>query len=202
MAAISEQKRKYSQLDHRDWVRWWNAVNDQEGRPDKNIDFHWADKFPIRTPNVLRAALVEPELVGPLFRGCWEQNLDMANDEVLRQAIDNAGYNGSQVLQQANEPKYKAELRSRTQEAKEAGICGVPSYRVFRRSGGGSWVQRGDIVWGQDLIADVEDYIAGWNGGVVNERSASKLWAVDTNIPSTACSCRAREPRSQRSSLV
>ena len=68
MAAISEQKRKYSQLDHRDWVRWWNAVNEQEGRPDKNIEFYWADIFPIRTPTVLRAVLVKPELIRSLCK--------------------------------------------------------------------------------------------------------------------------------------
>ena len=66
MAAISETKRNYSQLDHMDWTHWWNDINFQEGRPDKNIDFHWADKFPIRTPTVLRAVLVEPRLVDVL----------------------------------------------------------------------------------------------------------------------------------------
>lgn len=90
----------------------------------------------------------------------------MARDDVLSQVIDEAGFSGSDILGQANEPKYKAELRTRTQEAKEVGICGVPSYRVFRRKvgdGKDAWQQSGDIVWGQDLLADVEDYIAGWN---------------------------------------
>ena len=95
----------------------------------------------------------------------------MSNDDVLRQVIDEARDDGSSVLQRANEPKCKADLRSRTQEAKDTGICGVPSYRVFRRSGGGAWRLQGDIVWGQDLITDVEDYIAGW--GVASEREAS-----------------------------
>ena len=62
MAAISEQKRNYSKLDHGDWVRWWNAINVQEGKPDKNVDFYWADQFPIRTPTVLKAVLVESKL--------------------------------------------------------------------------------------------------------------------------------------------
>lgn len=66
MAAISEQKRNYNNLDHGDWVRWWNAINVQNGSPDKDIDFYWADKFPIRTPTVLRAAIAEPNLVDPL----------------------------------------------------------------------------------------------------------------------------------------
>ncbi len=66
LAAESEAKRKYIQLDHSDWCRWWNDVNKQNGRPDKNIDFHWADVFPIRTPAVLRTVLVEPRLVDAL----------------------------------------------------------------------------------------------------------------------------------------
>jgi hypothetical protein len=68
MATISETKRKYSQLDHTDWVRWWNDINHQAGRPDKNIDFFWAEIFPIRTPTVLRAVLVEPKLVDVLCK--------------------------------------------------------------------------------------------------------------------------------------
>lgn len=66
MSAVSEQKANYSRLDHGDWVRWWNAVNEQNGRPDKPIDFYWADVFPIRTPTVLRAAIAEPDLAAPL----------------------------------------------------------------------------------------------------------------------------------------
>lgn len=179
MAAISEQKRNYSSLDHQDWVRWWNAVNEQEGRPDKTIDFKWASKFPIRTPTVLRAVLVEPALVGPLFRGCWERDLDMADDQVLKQVIDEAGMNSEDVLRRANTQECKADLRARTGEAKKIGLCGVPSYRVFRRrvgEGEQGWKLASDIVWGQDLITDVEDYIAGWNGsGSQNPKEQSRL---------------------------
>ena len=70
MTAVSEQKRNYMQLDHGDWCRWWNAVNEQEGKPDKPVEFYWADKFPIRTPTVLRAVLVEPKLVDVLCKLC------------------------------------------------------------------------------------------------------------------------------------
>lgn len=91
----------------------------------------------------------------------------MGKDEVLSKAIDDAGYSGAEILKQANDPKIKTELRERTKEAKDTGINGVPSYRVFRKrigQGDGAYKQVGDIVWGQDLINDVEDYIAGWDG--------------------------------------
>jgi 2-hydroxychromene-2-carboxylate isomerase len=165
MAAVSETKRAYSQWDHVCWTRWWNAINTQEGKPDKNIDFYWADIFPIRTPTVLRAVLAEPKLDGPLYRACWEKNLDMSNDGVLKQAITDAGYDGDKVLAKANSPEVKAELRACTKQALETGVCGVPTYRVFRRRKGETeWKQHGDLVWGQDEITTVEDYIAGWDG--------------------------------------
>ena len=88
----------------------------------------------------------------------------MSNDKVLVKVIDEAGYSGESILKQANQSDVKADLRARTAEAKQEGICGVPSYRVFKRPVGGEWKMVGDIVWGQDLITDVEDYIAGSNG--------------------------------------
>jgi 2-hydroxychromene-2-carboxylate isomerase len=109
-----------------------------------------------------------------LVRGCWEQNLDMANDEVLLKCIDAAGFDGSKILEKANSAEVKADLRARTKEAVDEGVCGVPSYRVFRRKQGQDWKQVGDIVWGQDLINDVEDYIAGWEPASVAGTS-SKL---------------------------
>jgi 2-hydroxychromene-2-carboxylate isomerase len=61
MLAVSKAKANWSTRDHEDWVRWWNAVNVQEGGKDKAIDFHWAEVFPIRTPTVLRVGIVEPD---------------------------------------------------------------------------------------------------------------------------------------------
>lgn len=182
MTTVSEQKRIYSQLDHQDWCRWWSAVNEQEGKPDKEIEFYWADIFPIRTPTVLRAVLVEPSLAAPLFRACWERNLNMSADDILSQVIAEAGYDAPGILARANSDKYKKALRARTQEAKQIGLCGVPSYRVFRRRDGQDWKQVGDVVWGQDEMPVVEDLIVGWNGeGVadvsraVDAKSGSKL---------------------------
>ncbi|KAF7197309.1 hypothetical protein HII31_01360 [Pseudocercospora fuligena] len=165
MAAISEHKRNYMRLDHGDWVRWWNAINLQEGKPDKSVDFYWADNFPIRTPSVLRVALARPELAGLLYRACWERNLDMSKDEVLESVLSEAGHDAKGIMKEANSQKIKADLRARTKEAKETGICGVPTYRVFRRKvGEKEWKQTGDLVWGQDELNVVEDLIAGWDG--------------------------------------
>lgn len=63
MLAISPAKASWSKQDHADWTAYWNAVNVSEGGQDNAIAFHWADVFPIRTPTVLRVAIVEPRTV-------------------------------------------------------------------------------------------------------------------------------------------
>lgn len=90
----------------------------------------------------------------------------MSSDEVLAQVIIEAGHDAKAVLSKANSDEIKKSLRARTAEAKEAGLCGVPTYRVFRRKAGSGdeWRQTGDLVWGQDELAVVQDLIAGWDG--------------------------------------
>lgn len=63
MLAVSATKAAWSKQDHADWTAYWNAVNVSEGGTDKSIAFHWATVFPIRTPTVLRVAIVEPSTV-------------------------------------------------------------------------------------------------------------------------------------------
>ncbi|PVH95211.1 thioredoxin-like protein [Periconia macrospinosa] len=163
MMAVSPTKAIWSRQDHADWVQYWNSVNIQEGSPDKNIDFHWADVFPIRTPTVLRVALAEPATVSLLYRACWEDNANMSDDAVLTSVLDKAGYDGASLVRQANTPEIKAKLRELTAEAKSVGICGVPTYRVFRENKNGGLGDPGSGIWGQDEINVVEDLIAGWD---------------------------------------
>lgn len=104
-------------------------------------------------------------------RACWERNLDMSSDEVLRKVISEASFDANSILERANSDEFKKALRARTQEAKEIGLCGVPSYRVFRRRAEQSW-KVCNIVWGQDESNVVEDLIVGWDDTVGAEPSS------------------------------
>ena len=57
---MSKPKARWSRQDLVDWTGYWNAVNVQDGGKDKEIRFGWTDHFPLRTPTVLRVAMVEP----------------------------------------------------------------------------------------------------------------------------------------------
>lgn len=63
MMAISQVKRNYNNLDLADWVRYWNAVNAQDHTMDKSIQLRFPDLFPIRSPTLLRCAIVDPKCV-------------------------------------------------------------------------------------------------------------------------------------------
>lgn len=103
----------------------------------------------------------------------------MSSDEILAQVITEAGFDAKAVLSKANSDAVKKDLRARTAEAKEAGLCGVPTYRVFRRKAGSGkeWRQTGDLVWGQDEVSIVEDLIAGWDGSGVAKVGGEGGWS-------------------------
>ena len=77
--------------------------------------------------------------------------------------LDKGGYPGLELIAKASTPQIKDKLRIYTQEALDVGICGVPSYRVFRGAPDGGFVEAGGVIWGQDETAVVEDIISEWD---------------------------------------
>jgi hypothetical protein len=63
MLSISPQKQVYTRRDQADWVRHWNAINSQEKGPEEPIKLRFPDIFPIRSPTLLRIAMVEPKTI-------------------------------------------------------------------------------------------------------------------------------------------
>lgn len=63
MMALSPQKRAYTRNDQADWVRHWNAINSQQNHPDEPIKLRFPDVFPIRSPLLLRIAMIEPKTI-------------------------------------------------------------------------------------------------------------------------------------------
>jgi 2-hydroxychromene-2-carboxylate isomerase len=94
---------------------------------------------------------------------CWEKNENVSNEGVLAEVLSKGGFDGPALIKKANAPEIKTKLRANTAEAKELGICGVPTYRVLRQYGTDEWKPVGGLVWGQDETNVVEDLIAGWD---------------------------------------
>lgn len=133
------------------------------------IDMHrWADRFqvPLRMPNAhprrtvlaMRAILASgdvPRAAKELFRRYWRDGLDLANEEVVADALDSAGFDGRAVVARAGEPSIKDALRAAVDEAAEAGAFGVPTFVIHREGATPA------LVWGQDRLHFVSAAIEG-----------------------------------------
>ncbi len=88
------------------------------------------------------------KLAHAIFRAVWAEEKDIAEDDVIRACLAEAGFDpelaNSGLLEGAE--TYARNL----EEAVEAGVFGAPFYIID-----------GQRFWGQDRIADVDAYLAG-----------------------------------------
>jgi len=58
-------------LDMQDWQNFWRAVDERDGLKETEVmpeRIRWPDVFPIRSPNLLRCALVDESVVPALCK--------------------------------------------------------------------------------------------------------------------------------------
>lgn len=71
----------------------------------------------------------------------WSHDRQIADESILAELLDKAGYNGAEIVEQSKDPAI-AEVRSaNSQEAIELDVVGAPAY-----------VYEGESFWGQDRI--------------------------------------------------
>lgn len=92
--------------------------------------------FPVNTVTLMRGALVAERdgfldtYVDAGLRMMWEDGLDMADKEVFVTAMTDAGFDGAQLLADAETPEIKQLLIEKTQDAADRGAFGVPTFFV------------------------------------------------------------------------
>lgn len=89
-------------------------------------------------------------LVHAILRACWAEEKDVADDAVIRAALDRAGFDpgltDSGLLVGAE--TYARNL----EDAVEAGVFGAPFYIV---------TENGQKFWGQDRLDDLDAHLSG-----------------------------------------
>jgi 2-hydroxychromene-2-carboxylate isomerase len=117
----------------------------------------WADKhkvkyqfnryFPIKTLNLMRAALVAEKdnffrsFVDKAFNAIWVESMNMNDEEVFLKFIKGQDVNADLFSLKYNDPVIKNDLIKRTNDSFAKGIFGVPSFIV-----------NGKMFWGQDRL--------------------------------------------------
>jgi len=123
-----------------DWKSWWKVV------------LNWPTQFPIRTVTPLRVAIAEPRVISVLYKAAWALDKNIGDDAILKEVLNDAGFNGEGLLKKAQEDQIKNKLKENNNRALAEGVCGVPSFQI----------DGGDVIWGQDRMDVVSDLLCGW----------------------------------------
>ena len=110
--------------------------------------------FPVNTLKIMRGACAAQKLgcfdryVDVVYAAMWEQERNMAEDDVILAALDEAGLDGRGLMATAQEPDVKARLLDNTQRSHARGAFGSPTFFVGE-----------EIFFGKDRLRDVEEEI-------------------------------------------
>ena len=98
-----------------------------------------------------------PEFVRGVYRANFAEDADIASPETLARCLAGSGEEPAALLAAAQSSESKALLRARTDQARELGIFGAPSFVVER-----------ELFWGHDRL------------------EAALGWAAEPSLPGAA----------------
>ncbi|MCH1488248.1 MAG: 2-hydroxychromene-2-carboxylate isomerase [Pseudomonadales bacterium] len=108
--------------------------------------------FPVNTLILMRAAIVAgdegrlAEYIDAGLVAMWENNKKMDDPEVFVAVMNDAGFDGANLLERTQDPSIKQRLMDNTAQAVSRGAFGVPTFFV------GS-----EMFFGKDRLVQVEE---------------------------------------------
>jgi 2-hydroxychromene-2-carboxylate isomerase len=135
-------RQRYRMMELQRW-------REKRGLPFYLQPKHWP--FDVRTADGVVLGALEKNLnpepfIRAGFKGIWEQQLDLADRDVIVRLADGAGLPGQALVARASSPEIAAAYEQNRQDAIAAGVFGAPGY-----------VLDGEVFWGQDRIELLAD---------------------------------------------
>lgn len=117
-------------------------------------DFKFNPNFPVNTLHIMRGAVyaighgIGDTYIEAMYQCMWEQELNMADPEMISQALVDAGLPADQLIEGSAQPENKQALIDSTMASVERGSFGSPTFYV------------GDeMFFGKDRLREVEEEI-------------------------------------------
>jgi 2-hydroxychromene-2-carboxylate isomerase len=121
--------------------------------------------------------LVEEEekkkITEAFFEACWKTGLDISSENVIKTILKELGYeNTTEIIEKANSMEMKKKLNDQTSQAIKEGVFGIPSFKIDN-----------EVIWGQDRIHYIKDYLEGTDPFSNQPNIFSKIFDYMNNIP-------------------
>ena len=142
MAGV-KNRLEYEQLERERFIRRHGIAQ-----------FTWNPFFPVNTLLIMRGAVaarlegVFARYVDAVFKAVWADQKKMDDAEVVREVLNQSGFDADSLLARAAEPEVKDRLLKNTQELVARGAFGAPTFFVGN-----------EIFFGKDRLRDVEEEI-------------------------------------------
>jgi len=120
------------------------------------LEFQGPPSHPFRPIEALRVQYLfnrEPQahdLAVRISNGAWGRGLDLADIGVLREIVEEAGLDASDLAVRIAAPEIKQGLRQSTEEAVARGVFGVPTFSIDD-----------EIFWGHDRLDQLAAFLSG-----------------------------------------
>jgi 2-hydroxychromene-2-carboxylate isomerase len=114
---------------------------------DQGVPLRRPSRFPRNGLLAARVALLgadqpwQPDFVRAVYHANFAEDREIADAAELAALLERLGLDAGTVLERAQSPDTKDRLRRQTEQARERGIFGAPSF-----------VSRGELFWGNDRL--------------------------------------------------
>ncbi|MEY2972537.1 MAG: 2-hydroxychromene-2-carboxylate isomerase [Gammaproteobacteria bacterium] len=118
------------------------------------LEYKMNSHFPLNTLQLMRmlAAIEDAPLMlkvtDELFKGIWEKDLKLDNEEVLKKLLLSLGVDANNLIGLAQLQTSKDKLLQNTSAAIDAGIFGIPTFKVGN-----------EIFFGKEALLEIPKYL-------------------------------------------
>lgn len=143
MPAVCVPKAQYMLKDLARWAAHYG------------VPFQMSSRFPLPTIRAMRLVIAAEasghagQLAKRFFEAMWERDLDISNDEILRQLVAEIGLEPEALFAAIDTSAVKDKLRAYTDEAISRGVFGAPALVVD-----------GELFWGNDRLHFLEAHLS------------------------------------------